>query len=69
MKHWALIPIKSRLEGVNRQKLKIINFEHALHPRLGLKINNLEIGVQKIVPLAMSCSMNTDNFGSKLKTI
>jgi hypothetical protein len=23
--------------------------------------------VQKIVPLAMSCSINADNFGSKLK--
>jgi hypothetical protein len=24
--------IKSHLEGVNRRNLKIINFEHALHP-------------------------------------
>jgi hypothetical protein len=30
---------KSRLEGVNRQNLKIINFEHALYLRLGLEIN------------------------------
>jgi hypothetical protein len=28
----ALIPIESRLEGVNRRNLKIINFEHALCP-------------------------------------
>jgi hypothetical protein len=60
---------KSRLEGVNRRNLKIINFEHALHPGLGLEINNLEFGVRKIVPLAMSCSINADNFGIKLKTI
>jgi hypothetical protein len=26
---------------VNRQNLKIINFEHALHPRLGLETNNM----------------------------
>jgi hypothetical protein len=44
--------------------MKIINFEHVLHPVLGLEINNLELGVQKIVPLAMSCSINADNFGS-----
>jgi hypothetical protein len=25
MKHWALIPIESRLEGVNRANLKFIN--------------------------------------------
>jgi hypothetical protein len=61
--------IESRLEGVNRRNLKIINFEHTLHPRLGSEINNLEFGVRKIVPLAMSCSINMDNFGSKLKTI
>jgi hypothetical protein len=68
MKYRALIPIKSRLEGVNRQNLKIINFEHALHPWLGLEINNNEFGVWKIVLLAMSCSINTDNFGSKVET-
>jgi hypothetical protein len=28
-----------------------------------------KFGVRKIVPLAMSCSINADNFGSKLKTI
>jgi hypothetical protein len=54
---------------VNRQNLKFTNFEHALHPGLGLEINNREFGVRKIVPLAMSCSINTDNFGSKLKII
>jgi hypothetical protein len=67
MKHQALILIESRLEGVNRQNLKIINFEHTLHPGLGLEINNSEFGVRKIVLLAMSCSINADNFGSKLK--
>jgi hypothetical protein len=60
---------ESHQEGVNRRNLKIINFEHTLHPRLGLEINNLESGVRKIVPLAMSCLINADNFGSKLKTI
>ena len=69
MKHRALIPIESRLEGVNRRNLKIINFEHALHPGLGLEINNSELRVQKIVILAMSCSINADNFGSQLKSI
>jgi hypothetical protein len=69
MKHRALIPIKIRLEGVNRRNLKIINFEHALHSGLGLEINNSEFGVQKIVLLAMSCSINGDNFRSKLKSM
>jgi hypothetical protein len=54
---------------VNRRNQKIINFEHTLHLGLGLEINNLEFGVWKIVPLAMRCSINVDNFGSKLKTI
>ena len=63
MKHRALIPIESRLEGVNRRNLKIINFEHALHPGLGLEINNSEFEVRKIV-LAMSCLSNADNFES-----
>ena len=31
---------ESHLEGVNRQNLKIINFEHELHPGLGLKMSN-----------------------------
>jgi hypothetical protein len=69
MKHQALIPIESRLEGVNRRNLKIINFEHTLHPGVRLEINNLEFGVRKIVLIAMSCSINADNFGRKLKTI
>jgi hypothetical protein len=64
MKCRALIPIESCLEGVNRRKLKIINFEHELHPRLGLEMSNNEFGVQKRVLLAMSCSINADNFGS-----
>jgi hypothetical protein len=55
---------ESRLEGVNRQNLKIINFEHALHPGLGLEINNNKFRVWKIVLVAMSCSINADNFGS-----
>jgi hypothetical protein len=54
---------------LNRRNLKIINFEHALHPGLGLEINNSEFGVWKIIPLAMSCSINADNFGSQLKII
>jgi hypothetical protein len=54
---------------VNRQNLKIINFKHALHPGLVLEISNSEFGVQKIVPLAMSWSINADNYGSKLKTM
>jgi hypothetical protein len=36
---------ESRLEGVNRRNLKIINFEHALHPGLVLEINNSEFEV------------------------
>jgi hypothetical protein len=31
--------IESRLEEVNRRNLKIINFEHALHPGLELEIS------------------------------
>jgi hypothetical protein len=69
MKHLALIPIVSHLEGVNRRNLKIMNFELALHPGLGIEINNREFRVWKIVPLAMSCLINADNFGSKLKTL
>jgi hypothetical protein len=52
---------------VNRRNLKIINFEHALHSALGLEINRIEFKVRKKVLLAMSCSINADNFGSKLK--
>jgi hypothetical protein len=37
---------------VNRQNLKSINFEHTLHPVLGLEINNSKFGVRKIVLLA-----------------
>jgi hypothetical protein len=70
MKHQAPLPIESRLEGgVNRRNLKIIKFEHTLHPGLGLEINNREFRVRKIVPLAMSCSINVDNFRSQLKTM
>jgi hypothetical protein len=54
---------------VNRRNLEIINFEHALHSGLGLEINNSEYEVRKIILLAMSCSINADNFGSKLKTM
>jgi hypothetical protein len=49
---------------MNRRHLKIINFEHKLRLGLGLEMNNEEIGVQKRVLLAMSCSINVDNFGS-----
>jgi hypothetical protein len=54
---------------MNRQNLKIINFEHKLHRELGLEISNDEIVVRKIVLLAMSCSIKADNFGSKLKRL
>jgi hypothetical protein len=60
---------ESLLEGVNRRNLKIINIEHTFHPVLGLEINYLESRVPKIVPLAMSCLISVDNFGSKLKII
>jgi hypothetical protein len=43
---------ESRLEGVNRRNLKIINFEHALHLGLGLETNNGGFRVRKIVFLA-----------------
>jgi hypothetical protein len=39
----GLTPLECRLEGVTRRNLKIINFEHALHPGLGLEINNNEL--------------------------
>jgi hypothetical protein len=45
MKHRAPIPIESRLEGVNRRNLKIINLEHTLHLGLGLEMNTSEFGV------------------------
>jgi hypothetical protein len=49
--------------GVNRRNLKTINFEHELHPGLGLEISNNEIRVRKRV-LSMSCSINADDFRS-----
>jgi hypothetical protein len=49
---------------VDRQNLKITNFEHTLHPGLELEINNSEFRVRKIVLLAMSCSINVDNLGA-----
>jgi hypothetical protein len=64
---YTKVVFESCLEGVNRRNLKIINFEHTLHSGLGLEINNNEFEVRKIVILAMSCSINADNFGSKLK--
>jgi hypothetical protein len=60
----APIPIESRLKGVNRRNLQIINFEHELHSMLELETNNNEYGVWKRVLLAMSCSINIDNIGS-----
>jgi hypothetical protein len=54
---------ESYLERVNRRNLKIINFEHDLHPGLGLELSNSEIEVRKRV-LAMGCSNNADDFGS-----
>jgi hypothetical protein len=52
---------------VNRRNLKIINFEHALHPELGLEISNGEFGVWKIVLLAMTCLIDADNLGANSK--
>ena len=62
MKYQALIPIESRLEG--GEQAKPINFEYNIHPGSGLEINNNEYGVRKIVLLAMSFSINADDFGS-----
>jgi hypothetical protein len=45
-------------------KAKIINFEQELYPRLGLEISNNEFRVRKRVFLAMSCSIDADDFGS-----
>ena len=39
MKHRALIPIESRLEGVNRVNLKFINLKHNYKSGLALEIN------------------------------
>jgi hypothetical protein len=38
MKYWALIPIESHLEGVNRANLKFTNFKHNYKPGLSLEI-------------------------------
>jgi hypothetical protein len=46
---------------VNRRNLKIINFEHELHPGLGLEISNDEIRVWKRVLLAISCYRGEKN--------
>jgi hypothetical protein len=40
MKYRVLIPIESRLEGVNRQKLKFTKFKHNYKPGLALEINS-----------------------------
>jgi hypothetical protein len=37
MKYRALIPIESRLEGVDRQKLKFINLKHNYKPGLAFR--------------------------------
>jgi hypothetical protein len=60
---------KSPRGGMNRRNLKFMNFEHALHPGLGLEINNHEFVVRKVVSLTISFSINADNFGSKLKMV
>jgi hypothetical protein len=39
MKHRAPIPIESRLEGVNRRKLKSTNLKHNYKSGLALEIN------------------------------
>jgi hypothetical protein len=56
--------LKSPRGAVNRRNLKIIYFEHELHPRLGLEINNNKFGVRKRVLPVMSCSIHVDDFGS-----
>jgi hypothetical protein len=40
MKYRALIPIESRLEGVDRQNLKIINLSTLYKPGLALELNS-----------------------------
>jgi hypothetical protein len=40
MKHRALIPIESRLEGMNRVNLKIINLSTHYKPWLVLELNS-----------------------------
>jgi hypothetical protein len=40
MKYQALIPIESRLEGVNRADLKFTNFKHNYKPVLALELNS-----------------------------
>jgi hypothetical protein len=40
MKHRTLIPIESRLEGVNRANLKFTNFKHNYKLGLALELNS-----------------------------
>jgi hypothetical protein len=40
MKHRALIPIESRLEGVDRRNLKIIHLSTHYKPGLALEMNS-----------------------------
>jgi hypothetical protein len=40
MKYRALIPIESRLEGVNRRNLKLINLSTHYKPGLALEMNS-----------------------------
>jgi hypothetical protein len=40
MKYRALIPIESRLEGVNRRNLKIINLSTHYKPGLALELKS-----------------------------
>jgi hypothetical protein len=40
MKYRALIPIESRLKGVNRANLKFRNFKHNYKPGLALELNS-----------------------------
>jgi hypothetical protein len=56
--------LESRLEGVNRQNLKITNFEHKLFSRLALERVIIKSECRRQVLLAMSWSINADNFGS-----
>jgi hypothetical protein len=60
---------ESRLEGVNRRNLKIINFKHELHPGLGLEISNNKFEVQKRVLLTMSCSIDVNALRANSKRL
>jgi hypothetical protein len=49
--------------GVNMRNLKITNFEHKLLPRLGLEQVLIKSECELEVLLAITCSINANNFG------